>query len=192
MVRDTVMTKPLKSSFLSCEKDLELILEKLFLRSKPHSDMLKRLLVVNTKDCLEALDNKAYNEKLAEMTLPKLKEQGYIQFAPKLMFHEHEEVKSSIIIGIDNFVPTLNPQFRDCSISFTIICHNDYWDLGNLRMRPLKIAGYIDGILNNCKLTGIGTLQFAGCSQLVLDESLSGYTLIYTATHGSDDRIEGE
>ena len=54
-------------------------------------------------------------------------------------------------------------------------------------LRPLKIAGYIDGILNNSRLSGIGKLEFIGCSELVLDENLSGYTLTYRAVHGTDD-----
>ena len=39
------------SSFLSCEKDTESIVNKLFVESRPYSDELKRLLVINTKDC---------------------------------------------------------------------------------------------------------------------------------------------
>ena len=61
--------------------------------------------------------------------------------------------------------------------------------LGNYRVRPLKIAGYIDGILNDARLTGIGTLKFMGCEEIVLNENLSGYTLMYNAVHGNDDRI---
>ena len=45
--------KDFQSSFLSCPKDIEEILRKLFLSSKPFSDDLKRLLVINTKDCLD-------------------------------------------------------------------------------------------------------------------------------------------
>ena len=56
-------------------------------------------------------------------------------------------------------------------------------------MRPLKIAGYIDGILNNNKLTGIGEFNFLGCNELILNENLSGYTLSYRAIHGTDDKI---
>ena len=41
------------SSFLSCEKDLQEILRKLFVESQPYSDELKRLLVINAKDCLD-------------------------------------------------------------------------------------------------------------------------------------------
>ena len=59
-------------------------------------------------------------------------------------------------------------------------------------MRPLKIAGYIDGLLNKSKLSGIGTLNFLGCSELVLGDVLSGYCLMYSATHGSDDFIPAE
>ena len=31
-----------------------------------------------------------------------------------------------------------------------------------------------------------------GCNQLILNENLSGYTLMYRAVHGNDDKIEVE
>ena len=192
MKRDIILpANRFQSSFLSCEKDCETILRKLFVTSKPYSDELKRLLVVNTKDCLDNTTSKVYKEKIDSMGLKELRDEGYIKLEPKLKMPEHEEVKSYINICFNNFTQTSNPQFRDCTVSFFILCHTDYWDLGNFRLRPLKIAGYIDGILNNCKLSGIGTLQFVGCTELVLDETLAGYTLTYLATHGSDDSILG-
>ena len=45
MVKNLAM-KPFQSSFLSCEKDTEIILRKLFIESRPYSDDLKRLLVI--------------------------------------------------------------------------------------------------------------------------------------------------
>ena len=51
----------LKSSFLSCEKDTELIIKKLFVSGKKYSDQLKRLLLLNTKDCLDQ-SNESYSE----------------------------------------------------------------------------------------------------------------------------------
>jgi hypothetical protein len=192
MVRNLATPYKIHSSFLSCEKDIESILRKLFIESRPYSDELKRLLVINTKDCLDNPDNPVYQEKIKSMTLGKLREDGYIKLEPKIRMPEHEEIKSYIIISFDNFIPNnTNPQFRDCTVSFDVICHTDYWDIGNYRLRPLKICGYIDGILNNTKLSGIGTFQFAGCNELVLDENLSGYTLTYRAVHGSDDKIPG-
>lgn len=178
------------SSFLSCEKDSENILKKLFIESRPYSDYLKRLLVINTKDCLTNTESVVYQNKIKEMSLPKLIEEGYIRFAPKIKMPEHEEVKSYIIISFDNFSLTSNNEFRDCTINFDILCHTDYWYLGDFKTRPIKIAGYIDGILDKAKLSGIGRLEFLGCNQLVLDEILSGYTLSYRAVHGSDDKID--
>ena len=61
------------SSFLSCEKDLEAILRKLFIESQPYSDDLKRLLVINTKDCLDNKDSQVANQKISEMSLSKLR-----------------------------------------------------------------------------------------------------------------------
>ena len=54
----------------------------------------------------------------------------------------------------------------------------------------MKIAGYIDGLLNNAKLSGIGTIDFVGCNELILNEDLAGYTLTYRAINGNDDRLE--
>lgn len=176
------------SSFLSCEKDLQTILRKLFVESQPYSDDLKRLLVINMKDCLDNKESEIYRDAIKDMSLSKLREDGYIKLEPKIKMSEHEEVKSYLVISMDNFKTNVsNPQFRDCSVYIDVLCHSDYWDLGNFRLRPLKICGYIDGILNNARLSGIGTFQFLGCNELVLDETLSGYTLSYAAIHGTDD-----
>lgn len=186
------LVKPrLDSSFLSCEKDTEIILKKLFIESRPHSDVLKKLLIINTKDCLTA-NNPNYERKINSMNLSDLRELGYISLESKVKFYEHEEVKSYIDISFDNFTPNVNnPEYRDCIISFDILCHTDYWDLGNYQMRPIKIVGYIDGILNNAKLSGIGVLNFLTCKRNNLDDNLSGYTLIYKAVHDvdGDDKI---
>lgn len=181
-----------RSSFLSCEKDTEAIIRKLFVESRPYSDMLKRLLLINTKDCLYDMTNPKYEEIIKRTSIQDMRDKGYICFEPKILMGENEEVKSYIRISYDHFVPSGNPEFRDCIIEIDIICHPEYWDLGNYRMRPLKIAGYIDGILNKNKLSGIGTLNFAGCNEIILDENLAGYCLMYTATHGSDDYIEDD
>lgn len=193
MKRD-VYTNKFNSSFLSFEKDIETILRKLFIESNPYSEILKRLLVINTKDCLDNLDSPAIKEKLKNMSLAKLRQEGYIKLEPKIAMPEHEEVKSYIIVSCDNFSPNgeNNPYYRDCTVNFTIVCHLDYWDLGNYRIRPLKIAGFIDGILNEAKLSGIGTFNFVGCDEVVYNEDLAGYTLIYRAVHGNDDKLPRE
>lgn len=183
-------TGTFESSFLSCEKDTESIIRKLFVDSKPYSDMLKRLLLINTPDCLNDMTNQVYIDKIKNTSIKDLREKGYIRLEPKIKMKENEEVKSYIVISFDNFVPNAtNPEFRDCVVMIDILCHTDYWDVGNFRLRPLKIAGYIDGILNKSKLSGIGKFQFMGCNELVLSEELSGYCLMYSATHGSDDEI---
>lgn len=184
--------KELKSSFLSVEKDIGTIINKLFIESRPYSDMLKRLLMINTKDCLENQTD-VCRELISSTSVKDLKEKGYIRIIPKLDFGEHEEVKSYILITMDNFTPNAeNPEFRDCTITFDVICHTKYSDLGDYRIRPLKICGYIDGILDKTRLSGIGILNFVGANQLILSEELQGYTLMYRAVHGSDDTLTEE
>lgn len=184
MKRDLV--KPLYSSFLSCEKDTETVLRKIFMDEKQHARTLKKLLIINTKDCLD--DSKQeYTEKVNEYNVKKLIDEGYIRLQPRLMLPEHEKVKSYIIFNFDNFTQSGNNEFRDCTISFDVVCNVPYWEVGSYGQRPLMICGYIDGLLNRTKLSGIGTLEFLSCNQLILDENLCGYTLTYIATHGTDD-----
>jgi len=194
MKRDTVETEASKltSSFLSIEKDISLILTKLFFEHQVYNKQLLRLLIIPMKDCLSNTTSEAYKTAVNNTTLASLIQDGYIKLAPKIAMPEHESVKSYIIVSFDNFTPTTNPQFRDCTVHFDIICHTDYWSMDDFQIRPLKIAGYIDGILNGARLTGIGQLEFMGCNELVLDEVLSGYTLTYRAVHGSDDKIPDE
>lgn len=189
MKRNVITLKKINSSFLSCEKDTNTILRKLFIETQPYSDLLKRLLIINTKNCLEE-DGEFVENILKEHSLAKIVKEGYIKLSPKIALPEHEEIKSYIIISYDTFTPNEeNTYYRDCTITFDIICHIDYWDLGDFRIRPLKIAGYIDGILNNCKLSGIGTLNFMGCSELILNEEFAGYSLMYRTVHGNDDKL---
>lgn len=181
------------SSFLSCQKDLQGILKRLFVESQPYSDELKKLLVIQEKDCLDNTESAVYKQIIANMSLSKLRDQGYIKFEPIVKMPQHEQVKSYLIFSFDNFKTNrTNPQFRDCNVHIDVLCHNDYWDLGKFRVRPLKICGYIDGILNKTRLSGIGTFQFLGCNELILDETLSGYTISYAAIHGTDDKLPSQ
>jgi hypothetical protein len=188
--RSTRKPIEIQSSFLSCEKDAEMIIQKLFVESGSYAEELKRLLLINAKDCLDNRTNQEYIKIIKETTVADLRDEKYIRLEPKLSFNEHEEVKNYIIITFDNFSPNPdNPHYRDCTVMIDIVCHTDYWDIGNYRLRPLKIAGYIDGILNESRLSGIGTFQFAGCSEIVLNQNLSGYCLVYQAIHGADDYV---
>ena len=194
MKRDVIKLPSRNLSFYSFEKDVETIVKKLFTENA-YSEDLKRLLVINKKDCIDDRTSEVYRNIIKDTTVAKLVENGYITTTPKIRFPEHEEIKSYIVISFDDFtLNDTNPEFRDCTISFDIICHLDYWDIGNYRLRPLKIAGIIDSLLNNSKLSGIGTLNFLGCGQIQLDENLAGYTLLYRALHMTegDDSIPPE
>lgn len=186
-------TTNIKSTFLSCEKDAETIVRKLFVDSRPYSDELKRLLLINTKDCLDDRTNPVYNEKISNTSLGDMIDEGYIRMKPLIKLGENEEVRSYICLSFDNFTPNANnTYYRNHIIEIDIICHIEKWDLDNFRLRPLKIAGYIDGILDQAKLAGIGTLDFITCNEIVLSEELAGYCLMYRTVNADDDKIESE
>ena len=167
-----------KSSFLSIEKDMGTIISKMF-----DNERLKKLLLNNTKDALL----KPYDQKYAE-DVSLLIEDGYIRMVPKL--YVDKDVLNYIIVSFDNFIPNMtNPEFRDNIISFDIICHFDQWQMKDFQLRPYKIAAEIDTLFNNRHLSGIGELQFLSASQLLINDEFAGISLVYTAVHGEDDKV---
>lgn len=202
MRKDLISFKPIYSSFLSCDKDVEKILKTLFISSKPYSDILKRLLIINNKDCLD-MSNKDYQQVIDSYSLGDLMDKGYIRLNPKIARGTHEEIKTYILVSLDSFYPnTRSSHYIDYNINFDIVCYNDAWVLNDYKVRPLMICGYIDGILNSLtqtnqqvekthqshiKLSGIGEYMFLGCNQTVLNEDLSMYALSYHGTHFIED-----
>ena len=202
MRKDLVKVQPLYSSFLSCDKDTETIIKTLFVDSKPYSDILKRLLIVNKPDCLDT-DNEDYQKLIDSKSLGTMIDEGYIRLNPKIARSEFENIRAFILITFDNFSPNRsNPEFRDCTVNFDIICYMDEWCLDDYKVRPLAIVGYIDGILNsltdknkltvrstgnNIKMSGYGSYKFLGCNLAVLNEDISMYTLSYRAEHFTED-----
>lgn len=161
------------SSFLSVEKDMEIIVNCLL-----NNNRLKRLLFYTTPDALDKPD--ITDEQTIEMIGKQIKNIPKVQIDKELLNY--------IIISFDNFTETSNPEFRDNTISFDIICHFDQWQLKDFKLRPYKIAAEIDSLINDKKMSGIGRIQFVGANQIVLNDEFAGLTLIYKAVHGGEDK----
>lgn len=163
-----------KSSFLSTEKDMELIVNMIM-----KNDSLKKMLYYTSKDCMS-------RPKLTEDETLELFGKN-IKIVPKL--YVDNSVLNYIIINFDNFTPNANnPEFRDNIIEFDIICHFDQWHMKDFQLRPYKIAAEIDSMFNDKHLTGIGTLQFLGANQIILTDEFAGFCLMYSAIHGEEDK----
>lgn len=163
-----------KSSFLSVEKDLEIITNQML-----KNDRLKKLLYYTTED---ALDQRELNAKQSAGLF-----KNNIRIVPKLEIDS--EVKSYIIISFDNFMTnSKNPEFRDNFITFDIISHFDIWQLKDFQLRPYRIAAEIDAMFNDERLTGIGKLEFLNAGQLFVNENFAGISLTYSAIHGEEDK----
>lgn len=175
-----------KSSFFSYEKNLEMIIKKLLVDNPAYSENLKRLLVINKPDCLMH-GNAAYDDLIKKYSVGRLKKEGYIRIVPRLDLKEHEDIKSFIIINMDDFTPTSNEEYRDCTITFFIFSLYECSEMDNYEYRPIKIAGYIDGIMNDAKIAGIGRLKFLGAQHVPLNEYWGGVALMYLSTHGEEE-----
>ena len=164
---------PPKSSFLSINKDMRLIVDKIL-----NNDRLCKLLYYTSRDALE-------KPKLTDEQKLSLFGKN-IKIIPKL--YVDNEVLNYMVISFDNHVPTSNPQFRNNLIMFDIVCHFDQWNLNDFALRPFKIAAEIDSMFNGKHLTGIGTLEFISCEQFMLNDEFGGLCLIYQAIHGDEDK----
>ena len=163
---------PPKSSFLSINKDMRLLVDKIL-----SNERLKKLLYYQLPNPLD------------QPTVPaeeQIKMFGReIKIVPKL--YVDKSLLTYMIISFDNFVESNNPEFRDNIIEFDIICHFDSWQLQDFDLRPYRIAAELDSMLDNQKLTGIGLLEFVGASQIVLNSEFAGLCLMYRTYHGGED-----
>ena len=161
-----------KSSFLSMEKDTGIIINEILKNNR-----LKKLLYYTTSDAMEK-PNLTEDQSLSLLGTN-------IKIVPKL--YVDGSVLNYVLINFDNFTPSENPEFRDNTIQFDIICHFDQWNLRDYALRPYKIAGEIDSMFNLKKLTGIGYLEFVGATQIVLSDEFAGLCLMYRTVHGGED-----
>lgn len=161
--------------FLAMEKDFSLIANAML-----SDDKLLKLLYYTQPDCLKGPD------LTPEQKLSLLNHQ--IRIIPKVDIEQ--DCPNFIIIYFSDFEPNMkNPQFMDCKVRFNILCHPDHWNLGNFKLRPYKIAGELQKLFNNKKMTGIGTMQFESADNLVLNEQLMGLTVVYSAIYGGEDEV---
>ena len=163
-----------KSSFLSAEKDMGLIVNMIM-----KNERLKKMLHYTTRDCLN-------KPNLTQDETYELFGKN-IKIVPKL--YVDGSVLNYIIVSFDNFSKNAsNPEFRDNIIEFDIICHFDQWHMKDFELRPYKIAAELDSMFNEKHLTGIGTLKFLGANQMILTDEYAGLCLMYQAVHGEEDK----
>lgn len=163
-----------KSAFLSVEKDMGIIINRLL-----QSNRLKRLLYYTTPDAIDKPD--LTSAQTAELINTNIKN------IPKL-YVDHS-VLNYVIVNFDNFTQNrTNPEFRNNIVEFDIICHFDQWQLNDFKLRPYRIAAEIDSLLDDTHLTGIGKLEFLGANQIILTDEYAGICLMYQAIHGEEDK----
>lgn len=165
-----------KSSFLGMVKDTSIIMRKIL----GNKNLLK-LIYYPVQDWES-------KENLTATQIKSLFTEKQISNIPKIVVDENKY--TYLRICYDTFVPNAtNPEFRDHLVEIKIACHFDNWDLGDYELRPYRIAGEIDSMLDGETLTGIGRLEFIGADQDVYDEDFGGITLRYLAIRGNEDKV---
>lgn len=163
-----------KSSFLSMEKDMGIIVNKIC-----ENERLKRLLYYTTPDAIE-------RPNLTDDQMYELFKKN-IRIIPKLTIDG--TVRNYLIISFDDFSQNnTNPEFRDNVLEIDIVCHFDQWSLKDFQLRPYRIAAELDSMLDKTHLTGIGELEFEGANQILLTDDYAGLCLSYRAIHGEEDK----
>ena len=164
-----------KSSLLGMPKDAAIIIDRIL--SNPN---LLRLLVYETRDWQsQPLPN---GEQIKELFTSH-----QISSVPKIKIDSKEKTYIRLTYGtvIRN---ASNPEYRDNTFGIDIICHYDNWDLGDFELRPYRVAGEIDAMLDKTHLTGIGELEFVSATPYVQNEDFAGVSLTYLAIRGHEDQ----
>ena len=164
-----------KSSLLGMPKDAAIILDRIL--SNPN---LLRLLVYETRDWQsQPLPN---GDQIKELFTSH-----QISSVPKIKIDSKEKTYIRLTYGtvIRN---SSNPEYRDNTFGIDIICHYDNWDLGDFELRPYRVAGEIDAMLDKTHLTGIGELEFVSATPYVYNEEFAGVSLTYLAVRGHEDQ----
>ena len=163
-----------KSSFLSMEKDMGIIVNKIC-----ENERLKRLLYYTSPDAID-------RPNLTDDQMYELFKKN-IRIIPKLTIDG--TVRNYLIISFDDFSQNnTNPEFRDNVLEIDIGCHFDQWPLKDFQLRPYRIAAELDSMLDKTHLTGIGELEFEGANQILLTDDYAGLCLSYRAIHGEEDK----
>lgn len=164
-----------KSSLLGMPKDAAIIIDRILSNSN-----LLRLLVYETRDWQsQPLPN---GEQIKELFTSH-----QISSVPKIKIDSKEKTYIRLTYGtvIRN---ASNPEYRDNTFGIDIICHYDNWDLGDFELRPYRVAGEIDAMLDKTHLTGIGELEFVSATPYVYNEEFAGVSLTYLAVRGHEDQ----
>lgn len=163
-----------KSSLLGMPKDAAIIVDRML--SNPN---LLKLLVYESRD---------WKDKPVPTgtQIEELFTSHQISSVPKVKIDNKE--KTYIRLTYGSVVRNgYNPEYRDNTFCIDIICHYDSWDLGDFELRPYRVAGEIDAMLDKTHLTGIGELEFISAIPYVYNEEFAGVSLTYLAIRGHED-----
>lgn len=160
------------SSFLSVEKDLDIIISKICKNQR-----LLKLLYYNVPN---ALAQPALSDDQLEEVI-----KNNIKLVPKT--YVEDEYRNYLIIKFDNFLTGLNPEFRNNTIEFDILCNYENWQLDGYALRPIKIMAEIDSMFNGARLTGAGLTEFGGATDIVATDQMAGYCIFFNVIHGGED-----
>lgn len=164
-----------KSSFLTVPKDIALIMNQIM-----ENENILKLLYYNSEDALK----KSINAD----QIKELLDNKQLDSVPDILINDKK--LSYLRIAFSNFLPNAdNPEYRDHVIEIKIMCHYDTWHLENLDLRPYRIAGEIDALLEKTHLNGIGLLLFLSADPDTYDYNYGGITLRYLAICGNEDKL---
>lgn len=135
---------------------------------------IRKLLFIDTSDAL----------KKDTPSVPQAQE--HILLAPVFDITEPPYNKNTIMtIVLQKAVYDEDAVLLHGLIKINIVTHTELWKLDDMKIRPLEIVNSVVKRLNNQKLATSHKLYFNQADIIVLNENVSGYSIVFHLEEGS-------
>ena len=142
---------------------------KIALKLTEDKDLIKLLCNMSNNPLNEELNN---DENFLDF------QSGIIRTTPKVNF---SELKRGVVTIIPYYGATEdNSSFSLVGINFNVFLPIDKWQINSLSQRPYLIMSRLYQVLNNSRVTGIGTLRHEGFELDIISDEISLHTLKFS------------
>ena len=173
-INESEQKTALKNAAMSAiREEAKSIMSKIF--EEDSGAILKKLLLVKTRDCLNA-ENSSLSQ-ITDVSFDELCTKGTVRFE-RGAIDSLEEKDCFIILEIKKY----NKDSSDIIdfLAFTTICRHSMCDLDGYKNRVLEISSFIIDAINGKEMDGVGKILYATSISKTIPNEYASHTLMFS------------